>query len=152
MILVDSSVWIDYFKGTITPQTEKLDALLGREPLAIGDLILTETLQGFTEDRDFNAARKMLTSLVVVELGGQEVAIRAAKNFRALRVLGVTVRKTIDTVIATRCVESGYDLLHSDRDFDPFAKHLGLRVVDRSMWFQDGAPNRSALAGKLAQE
>ncbi len=97
MILVDSSVWIDYFgAGTITPQTEKLDELLGQEPLAIGDLILTEVLQGFAVERDFNQARKMLTSLQVVELGGQEIAIQAARNFRALRVLGVTVRKTID--------------------------------------------------------
>jgi predicted nucleic acid-binding protein len=129
LILVDSRVWIDYFKGTITAQTDKLDTLLGHEPLAIGDLILTEVLQGFTSERDFNRARKMLTSLLVVELGGQEIAIQAAKNFRALGALGVTVRKTIDTLIATRCIESGYDLLHSNRDFDPFAKHLGLRVV-----------------------
>ena len=129
MILVDSSVWIEYFKGTITTQTEMLDELLGQQPLAIGDLILTEVLQGFDNERDFNAARKMLTSLMVVELGGQEIAIQAAKNFRALRRLGVTVRKTIDTVIATRCIESGYELLHNDRDFDPFAKYLGLRVA-----------------------
>jgi predicted nucleic acid-binding protein len=97
--------------------------------LAIGDLILTEVLQGFDDERDFNKARKMLTALTVVELGGQETAIQAARNFRALRKRGVTVRKTIDTVIATRCIESGYDLLHSDRDFDPFVNHLGLRVV-----------------------
>ena len=129
MILVDSSVWIDYFNGSITAQTELLDRLLGREPLGIGDLILTEVLQGFVDERDFERARKMLTSLIVVELGGQEIAIQAAKNFRALRSLGVTVRKAIDTVIATRCIESGYDLLHDDRDFDPFAEHLGLRVV-----------------------
>ena len=129
MTLVDSSVWIDYFNGTITAQTERLDSLLGLEPLAIGDLILTEVLQGFNKERDFNDARKMLTSLIVVELGGQEIAIPAAKNVRRLRGLGVTVRKTIDTVIATRCIESEYDLLHNDRDFDPFAKHLVLRVV-----------------------
>jgi predicted nucleic acid-binding protein len=130
MILVDSSVWIDYFKGTRTEQTDKLDDLLGREPLAIGDLILTEVLQGFAHDRDFNQARKMLTSsLTVVGLAGQEVAIQAARNYRALRSLGITVRKTIDTVVATRCIESEYELLHDDRDFDPFAKHLGLRVV-----------------------
>jgi predicted nucleic acid-binding protein len=129
LILVDSSVWIDYFRGTITAQTGKLDGLLGHEPLAIGDLILTEVLQGFDNQRDFNAAVKMLTSLTVVELGGREIAIQAARNFRALRRLGVTVRKTIDIVIATRCIESRYDLLHNDRDFDPFAKHLGLRVV-----------------------
>jgi predicted nucleic acid-binding protein len=129
LILVDSSVWIDYFQGRITAQTEKLDRLLGQEPLAIGDLILTEVLQGLDDEREFQDARKMLTSLIVVELGGREIAVQAAKNFRALRRLGVTVRKTIDTVIATRCIESGDDLLHSDRDFDPFAKHLGLRVV-----------------------
>jgi hypothetical protein len=97
--------------------------------LAIGDLILTEVLQGFHNERDFHDARRMLTSLTVVELGGREIAIQAANNFRALRRLGVTVRKTIDTVIATRCIESGYHLLHNDRDFDPFARHLGLRVV-----------------------
>ena len=129
MILVDSSVWIDYFKGAMTAQTERLDQLLGREPLAIGDLILVEVLQGFADEREFNEARKRLASLMVVELGGQEIAIQAARNFRALRSLGVTVRKTIDTVIATRCIESGYDLLHNDRDFDPFARYLGLRVV-----------------------
>ena len=129
MILVDSSVWIDYFRGTVTAQTETLDRLLGQELLAIGDLILTEVLEGFDNERDFSDARKILTSLTVVELGGQEIAIQAAKNFRALRRLGVTVRKTIDTVIATRCIESRYDLLHNDRDFDPFVKHLGLRVA-----------------------
>lgn len=106
-----------------------LDRLLGEELLAVGDLILTEVLQGFGSERDFNQARKMLTSLTVVELGGQEIAVQTARNFRKLRNLGITVRKTIDTVIATRCIESGYELLHSDRDFDPFAKHLGLRVV-----------------------
>ncbi len=126
---MDTSVWIDYFRGSITPQTEKLDRLLASEPLAIGDLILTEVLQGFAGERDFDAARKLLTSLTVVELGGQEVAIQAVRNFRTLRKFGVTTRKTIDAVIATRCIESGYDLLHSDRDFDPFVKHLGLRVV-----------------------
>jgi predicted nucleic acid-binding protein len=129
LILVDSSVWIDYFKGVATAQTEKLDRLLGHEPLAVGDLMLTEILQGFAQERDFNEARKLLTSLMVVELGGLEIAIQAARNFRSLRNLGVTVRKTIDTIIATRCIASGYDLLHNDRDFEPFVAHLGLRVV-----------------------
>jgi predicted nucleic acid-binding protein len=129
LILVDSSVWIDYFNGTTTAAVVRLDQLLGSEQLAIGDLILTEVLQGFTSERDFRAAEQMLTSLLVVELGGREIAIQAAKNFRALRKAGVTVRKTIDTVIATRCIESGYDLLHDDRGFDPFVKHLGLRAV-----------------------
>ena len=129
MILVDSSVWIDYFNGTGTSEAEKLDLLLGAEPLAIGDLILTEVLQGFDKDRDFSNARNLLTSLTIIEVGGRDIAIQAARNFRALRKLGVTVRKTIDTVIATRCIESGYDLLHSDRDFDPFVQHLGLRAA-----------------------
>jgi predicted nucleic acid-binding protein len=129
LILVDSSVWIDYFKGLITAQTEKLDQLLGRQPLAIGDLILTEVLQGFADERAFNQAKEMLTALTVVELGGLEIAIQAARNLRALRRREVTVRKTIDAVIATRCIESGYDLLHSDKDFDPFVKHRGLSVV-----------------------
>jgi predicted nucleic acid-binding protein len=127
VILVDSSVWIDYFLGTATPQAERLDALLGTEPIATGDLILAEVLQGFVSDRDFNQARKLLTSLTIVELGGKDVAVQAAKNFRALRAHGVTVRKTIDTIIATRCIESRLPLLYSDRDFDPFVEHLGLR-------------------------
>jgi predicted nucleic acid-binding protein len=130
MILVDSSVWIGYFRGTLTPKTEKLDELLGREPLAIGDLILAEVLQGFVHDRAFDEARRMLASFDLVELGGEEVAIQAARNFRTLRKLGVTARKTIDTIIATRCILSGYDLLHDDRDFDAFETHLGLRVVE----------------------
>lgn len=129
MILVDSSVWIDYFNGIITRQTEKLDSLLGSEPLAIGDLILTEVLQGFATERDFEQARKLLTSLMVMDLGGQHVAIQAARYFRTLRRLGVTVRKTVDLVIATRCLEDNFDLLHNDRDFDVFVKHLGLRSV-----------------------
>jgi predicted nucleic acid-binding protein len=130
LILVDSSVWIDYFRGAATAQTEKLDQMLGREPLAIGDLMLAEVLQGFAKERDFNEAKQLLTSLLVVELGGREIAIQAARNFRALRKLGVTVRKTIDTIIATRCIASGYHLLHNDRDFEPFVTHLGLRIAE----------------------
>jgi predicted nucleic acid-binding protein len=127
VILVDSSVWIDYFRGTDTPQTERLDTLLGSEPLCVGDLVLAEVLQGFSSDREFNQARKLLTSLELIELGGQEMAIQAARNFRALRSLGITVRKTIDTMIATVCIEKDLQLLYSDRDFDPFVEHLGLR-------------------------
>lgn len=126
MILVDSSVWIDYFRGAATPEAERLDALLGTEPIATGDLILTEVLQGFVAERDFNQARKLMMSLVIVDIGGRDIAVQAARNFRALRALGVTVRKTIDTIIATRCIESRLPLLYSDRDFDPFARHLGL--------------------------
>jgi len=126
MILVDSSVWIDYFRGTATPQAEELDTLLGTEPIATGDLILTEVLQGFVSDRDFNQAKRLLASLVVVDLAGQDIAIQAAKNFRLLRAQGVTVRKTIDTIIATRCIENRLTLLYSGKDFDPFVEHLGL--------------------------
>jgi predicted nucleic acid-binding protein len=129
LILVDSSVWIDYFAGSVTPETEKLDRLLGSEPIAIGDLILTEVLQGFDEEREFQRARKFLKELPVVELGGEEIAIQAARNFRTLRKRGVTVRKTIDSIIATCCIENGFSLLHSDRDFIPFAEHLGLNVL-----------------------
>ena len=129
MILVDSSVWIDYLRGTASPQAEKLDALLGTVPLAIGDLILTEVLQGCATDREFNAVKRTLATLHTVNLGGLELAIEAAKNFRKLRALGFTVRKTIDTVIATRCIMDGRELLHSACDLDPFEKHLGLRCV-----------------------
>jgi predicted nucleic acid-binding protein len=130
VILVDSSVWIDFLRGIDTPQAEKLDGLLGTVPLAIGDLILTEVLQGCSSDREFGEVRRLLASLDFVALGGEDVAVEAAANFRRLRAVGVTVRKTIDTVIATRCIVSGYELLHADKDFDAFEQHLGLRVVN----------------------
>jgi hypothetical protein len=126
VILVDSSVWIDYLRGTASQQTDRLDALLGAEPLATGDLMLTEVLQGFGSERQFGIALRLLTSLSVVDIAGRDIAVQAARNFRALRAQGVTVRKTIDTLIATRCIEGGYSLLYSDRDFDPFVEHLGL--------------------------
>ena len=129
MILVDSSVWIDYFRGTPTPETDRLDALLGTEPLVTGDLVLAEVLQGFGSDHDFNQGKKLLTSLPVVELVNGDVAIQAARNFRILRAQGITIRKTIDTLIATSCIEKGLALLYSDRDFDPFVSLLGLRPV-----------------------
>ena len=127
MILVDSSVWIDYFRGVATPQTDRLDALLGTEPLATGDIVLTEVLQGFDLERDFDSALRLLTLLSVIEIVGHDVAVQAARNFRVLRSQGVTVRKTIDTLIATRCIMGGHVLLYSDRDFDPFVAHLGLK-------------------------
>lgn len=129
MILVDSSVWIDYFRGANTRQADFLDGLLGSEPLAIGDLILTEVLQGFDGNDDFDRAASLLTSLEVVDLGGLDIALKAAQNYRRLRKRGITTRKTIDTIIATRCIESEYSLLYSDRDFDPFVAHLGLRAA-----------------------
>jgi predicted nucleic acid-binding protein len=129
VILVDSSVWIDYFRGAETPQVARLDSLLGSSRLAVGDLIVTEVLQGLRSEREFNRVRKTLGDFTLIELAGREIAIQAARNFRILRKLGVTVRKTIDTIIATRCIESELELLHSDRDFDAFAVHLGLKVV-----------------------
>ena len=129
MILVDSSVWIDYFRGKSTAESDCLDSLIGSEPLLIGDLIMVEVLQGFASKRDFNQARRLLSTMRVIDLAGAQIAIRAAQNFRALRLLGVTVRKTIDTIIATRCIEDDIRLLYSDRDFDPFVRHLGLRTA-----------------------
>ena len=127
MILVDSSVWIDYFRGIQSPQTDRLYALLGNEPIATGDLVLAEVLQGFGTPQDFNQGKKLLTSLPIIELVGGDIAIQAANNFRTLRSLGITVRKTIDTLIATSCIEKGLALLYSDKDFDPFVEHLGLQ-------------------------
>ncbi len=129
MILVDSSVWIDFFRGMRTPQAERLDALLGTTRIAVGDLILAEVLRGVRDEREFQQVRKTLDSFEQVDLVGRDIAIQAAKNFRKLRDLGLTVRKAIDTLIATRCMESNYPLLHSDRDFDAFELHLGLQVV-----------------------
>lgn len=128
MILVDSSVWIDYFRGAKNLQTDALDGLLASEPVAVGDLMLAEVLQGFGSERDFNRAKAVLTNLEQVHIGGTELAVQAARNLRMLRGLGVTVRKTIDVLIATRCIEDDLLLLHSDRDFDAFEQHLGLRV------------------------
>jgi predicted nucleic acid-binding protein len=127
VILVDSSVWIDYFRGIQSPQTDRLYALLGNEPIATGDLVLAEVLQGFGSPQDFNQGKKLLTSLPIIELVGADIAVQAANNFRTLRSLGITVRKTIDTLIATSCIEKGLALLYSDKDFDPFVEHLGLQ-------------------------
>ncbi|MFU8822264.1 MAG: PIN domain nuclease [Gammaproteobacteria bacterium] len=129
MILVDSSVWIDYFNGSETVETSLLDGLLGREPVAVGDLVLAEVLQGFRDDSDYRIARDMLRSLVVFDMLGAVRAIKVAQNYRALRRQGITVRKTTDAVIATFCIEERLPLLYSDRDFDPFVEHLGLRRV-----------------------
>ena len=129
MILVDSSVWIDYFRGVATAQTDRLDALLGVEPVLVGDLILTEVLQGFRSQRDFNQALRLMQSMTAVQIGGQDIAIQAARNYRHLRARGLTVRKTIDCLIATRCMEDGHALLFSDRDFLPFVEHLGLEAA-----------------------
>jgi predicted nucleic acid-binding protein len=129
LILVDSSVWIDYFRGSGTAETDRLDALLGEESLIAGDLILAEVLQGFTADADFATALALFATLDIVPLGGRRVAVEAARNFRRLRTQGITIRKTIDTIIATWCILNDVPLLYCDRDFDPFAQHLGLRMA-----------------------
>ena len=129
MILVDSSVWIDFFRGTVTAQTDRLDGLFDSQALGIGDLNLTEVLQGCRFQKQFNEARRLLARLEFIVLGGSDVAVQAAMNYRRLRSLGVTVRGTVDVVLATRCIVSGYQLLHSDRDFDAFERHLGLRCL-----------------------
>jgi predicted nucleic acid-binding protein len=129
MILIDSSVWIDYFRGSATRQTDKLEHLLGEEPLAVGDLILIEVLQGFPSERDFRDALALLENFDWIPIGGTDVAVAAAINHRRLMALGITPRKTIDTAIATRCIVSGHALLHDDRDFDAFEQHLGLTCV-----------------------
>ena len=129
MILVDSSVWIDYFRGSPTPQADKLEQLLGDELLAVGDLIVTEVLEGFASERAFRDALALLENFDWVPIGGADVAVAAAINHRRLRALGITARKTIDTAIATRCIVSGHALLHDDRDFDAFEQHLGLTCI-----------------------
>jgi len=126
MVLVDSSVWVDFFNGIASDEVEQLDALLGVEPVAIGDFILTEVLQGFRSDSDYYSASELLSSLTQYDLLGRDLAIKAAQNYRRLRARGVTVRKTVDTIIATFCIDRGIPLLYSDRDFDPFVKHLAL--------------------------
>lgn len=130
MIVVDTSVWVDYFNGRRTRQTGALDVVLGRELVAIGDLILAEVLQGFRAERDFRRAQQLLSALEFREMVGHDVAIASARNYRALRAHGATVRKTIDVIIATFCILNGHRLLHSDHDFDPIERHLGLQIVN----------------------
>ena len=127
MILVDSSVWIDWFRGTVTPEADRLDGLIGTADLLVGDLILAEVLQGFADDRHFAAAQDALGRFPTITIAGPAIALAAAHHHRRLRALGVTVRKTIDGLIAARCLADGLALLSSDRDFDGFTTHLGLQ-------------------------
>ncbi|WP_295384018.1 PIN domain nuclease [uncultured Thiodictyon sp.] len=129
MMVVDSSVWIDYFNGRQTQQTLYLRDKADRSLIVVGDLILCEVLQGFRHDKDFQAARRLLLSFRYLDMVGQGVALEAARHYRALRARGVTVRKTIDVLIGTFCLENDFELLHDDRDFDPMETHLGLRVA-----------------------
>lgn len=129
MILVDSSVWVDYFNGRDTAETNTLDRLLGVEMLGIGDFILTEVLQGFRSDADYWTARQVLTSLNVFEMLGLEFALKSADRYRSLRKHGIIVRKAANVIIATFCIEAGHALLFSDKGFLPFVEHLGLQAV-----------------------
>ena len=127
MILVDSSVWIDFFNGTACTETDKLNEILGLEEVLIGDLILAEVLQGFRNDTDYKVAKTVLTSLTVRDLLGKNLAIKSANNFRKLRKKGITIRKTADMIIATYCIENKIPLLFTDKDFIPFVDHLRLK-------------------------
>lgn len=129
MLIVDSTVWVDYFNGVENPQTDYLDQIADKTPILIGDLILVEVLQGFREEADFEKARRALGKFMQVEMVNPELALQSARNYRLLRRKGITVRKTIDSLIATYCIENEHDLLHKDSDFDGYEKHLGLRVV-----------------------
>ncbi len=129
MIIVDSSVWVDYFNGKISRQTDSLDRLLGQEDIVVGDLILTEVLQGFRDDAQFGEAKRLFDGFKIVSMVGKDLAIKAANNYRTLRKRGSTVRKTIDMMIATYCIHNQIPLLYSDRDFDPIVAHLGLKTV-----------------------
>jgi predicted nucleic acid-binding protein len=132
VIVVDSSVWIDFFNGAETPEVDRLDELLGEEPILVGDLILAEVLQGFRHDADYRAAHRALRGFHVVGMVDPDLAVRSADNYRSLRKRGVTVRKTIDSLIATFCIENDHPLLFSDWDFQPYVEHLGLTVASRN--------------------
>jgi predicted nucleic acid-binding protein len=129
MILVDTSVWIDYFNGQKTWQTDLLENLLSDVPIIMGDLILTEILQGFRSDNDYKTAKSFLSALPFHRMGGYQVAVQSAQNYRTLRKKGVTVRKTIDVIIGTYCILEDLTLLHDDRDFDPMVSHLSLKIL-----------------------
>ncbi len=127
MILVDSSVWIDYFNGIPTWQTDLLDIYLSKVPVVIGDLSLTEVLQGFRSNTDYETAEKFLSALPFRQIGGYNVAVQSVQNYRFLRRTGVTVRKTIDIISATFCIMEELILLHDDRDFDPMVSPFSLK-------------------------
>lgn len=129
MIFVDTSVWIDYFNGKASHEVDMLDDALGTEAVAIGDLIALEILQGFKQDKDYKAAKEMLSSLTIYDLLGEQAAYASAENYRLLRKKGLTIRKTADIIIATFCIDHEIPLLFSDKDFLPFVEHLGLRSV-----------------------
>ena len=129
MILVDSSVWIDYFNGFQNRQTEFLYQEIGVANFAVGDLIYGEVMQGFKSDRDFDIAFNFFEEMPMLFLIGKENSLKSAQNYRFLRKKGITIRKTIDCYIASYCISKNIPLLHSDRDFDPFVEHLDLKSI-----------------------
>lgn len=129
MILVDSSVWIAYFRGQVTPVTVKLEALAAQEAILTGDLVVLEILQGARDERHAARIERALRQYQIVSLLDADLAVLAARNYRRLRALGVTIRKTPDLIIGTYCIEQGHALLHDDRDFVPMQAHLGLRAA-----------------------
>lgn len=130
MILVDTNVWIDYFNGVRNDQTDSLDGILSNQSVLIGDIILTEILQGFDSEADFKKAKEALDPLDCVHLGGKSLAIKTASNFRLLRSKGITIHKTVDMLIGSWCIEHDVELLHNDKDFDRIAGELPLRVFN----------------------
>ena len=129
MVIVDTTVWVDYFQGVENPETDWLDTELDRQRLGLTDIILCEVLQGVRDDVAGKDVERRLLNLEVFDSGGVEVALEAARNYRALRSRGHTVRKTIDCLIATYCLRGRHSLLHRDRDFDPFEEFLDLSVI-----------------------
>ena len=129
MVIVDTTVWIDYLGGILNAETEWLDREMPLQRIGLTDMILCEVLQGIREPGEFRRIRDQLLTFDVFATGGSENAIAVATNYRTLRQRGYTIRKTVDCWIATFCLSSGHQLLHRDRDFDPFEKVLGLRVV-----------------------
>jgi predicted nucleic acid-binding protein len=129
MVLVDTSVWIDYFRGIESRHTRILDEYLDSERVAIGDLIIVELLQGFKTKARIAAAYQIISRLEYYDLAGKDIAFKAAENYRLLRSRGITIRKTVDNIIGTFCIENQIKLLHNDRDFDPMARYLGLLVA-----------------------
>ena len=129
MVIVDSSVWIDYLGGISNPETEWLDLGLDRERLGLTTIILAEVLQGVRNEREASAVQRALMEFEIVEMHTIGLAVDAARNYRRLRETGCTIRKTTDVLIATYCIQQQHSLLHRDRDFDPFEELLGLQVV-----------------------
>ncbi len=129
MVIVDSTVWIDYLRGVKTPQTEWLENAIDNQRIGLTDLILCEVLQGVSNEKQFEEVRQTLLKCEVFDTGGTELAIQSAKNYQALRRQGKTIRKTIDCLIATFCILNNHALLHNDQDYDPFEESLGLDVI-----------------------